>query len=324
MINWVTNYFMKKRIAFALIMGLITTTLISFVLIAVNVGFTNNFLVIWMRSWILSYSIVICAMVFIAPKVQAFVDTLLNRSLIDPKSHNIPFGSEYLKNDTQNNNNKKELFMSQETTNQVGASSNTETAIFSSGCFWGTEFYFQKAEGVISTAVGYTGGSIENPTYKEVTTGRTGHAEAIQVTYDPTKTSYENMVKLFYETHDQSQKDRQGPDIGTQYRSGIFYENEEQKEIAKTEFEKSQNQARLEKLQYDLERAELLKRLNDTIARLQNEAQRIEELKDLLEKQSAQFEERLNPILKKGEAVIQGITFDEAAKQNRKISRLYH
>ena len=241
MINWVTNYFMKKRIAFALIMGLITTTLISFVLIAVNVGFTNNFLVIWMRSWILSYSIVICAMVFIAPKVQAFVDTLLNRSLIDPKSHNIPFGSEYLKNDTQNNNNKKELFMSQETTNQVGASSNTETAIFSSGCFWGTEFYFQKAEGVISTAVGYTGGSTENPTYKEVTTGRTGHAEAIQVTYDPTKTSYENMVKLFYETHDQSQKDGQGPDIGNQYRSGIFYANEDQKTTAEKLTEQLKN-----------------------------------------------------------------------------------
>jgi peptide methionine sulfoxide reductase msrA/msrB len=122
--------------------------------------------------------------------------------------------------------------MSNVTTSNSKETVNTETAIFSSGCFWGTEYYFQKAEGVISTAVGYTGGTTENPTYQQVSTGRTGHAEAIKVTYDPTKTSYENMVKLFYETHDPSQKDGQGPDIGTQYRSGIFYANEDQKSTA--------------------------------------------------------------------------------------------
>ncbi|HEX6191018.1 MAG TPA: peptide-methionine (S)-S-oxide reductase MsrA [Chitinophagaceae bacterium] len=115
---------------------------------------------------------------------------------------------------------------------ELSAQKDTQTAIFSSGCFWGTEFYFQKAEGVKSTTVGYTGGSKENPTYQQVSSGLTGHAEAIEVVFDPTKTSYENMVKLFYETHDQSQKDGQGPDIGTQYRSGIFYLNEEQKAIA--------------------------------------------------------------------------------------------
>jgi peptide methionine sulfoxide reductase msrA/msrB len=115
---------------------------------------------------------------------------------------------------------------------------NTETAIFSSGCFWGTQYYFQKAEGVISTAVGYTGGTTANPTYEQVCSGRTGHAEAIEVTYDTKKTSYENMVKLFYETHDPGQKNRQGPDVGTQYRSGIFFVNEEQKAIAEELTEK--------------------------------------------------------------------------------------
>jgi len=108
----------------------------------------------------------------------------------------------------------------------------TETAIFASGCFWGTEYYFEKAKGVISTAVGYIGGSTENPTYQQVSTGRTGHAEATQITYDASQTNYENMVKLFYETHDPGQLNRQGPDIGTQYRSEIFYQNEEQKAIA--------------------------------------------------------------------------------------------
>lgn len=109
---------------------------------------------------------------------------------------------------------------------------NTDTAIFASGCFWGTEYYLQKKEGVIITDVGYTGGHMQNPTYKDVCTGKTGHAEAVRVIYDKTKVSYEELAKLFFETHDPTQINRQGPDIGEQYRSAIFYTNEKQKETA--------------------------------------------------------------------------------------------
>jgi len=107
-----------------------------------------------------------------------------------------------------------------------------ETAYFASGCFWGTQYHFMKAKGVISTIVGYMGGHTSNPTYKEVCTGTTGHVETTEVVFDKSKTSYEDMIKLFFETHDFTQVGGQGPDIGDQYRSVIFYTSDEQKRIA--------------------------------------------------------------------------------------------
>jgi|SRR5690625_392664 len=108
----------------------------------------------------------------------------------------------------------------------------TETAIFASGCFWGTEHFLKQPEGVLSVESGYIGGKTEKPTYREVCSGETGHAEAVRVIFNPEKVSFEELARLFFETHDPTQVNRQGPDIGTQYRSGIFYLDEKQKETA--------------------------------------------------------------------------------------------
>ncbi len=105
-------------------------------------------------------------------------------------------------------------------------------AIFASGCFWGTQYHLQKIDGVIKTTVGYIGGHKFSPTYDEVKAQTTGHAEAVEVEYDPSKVTYDELVILFFETHDPSQTDGQGPDIGDQYRSEIFYFDENQKTIS--------------------------------------------------------------------------------------------
>lgn len=125
-------------------------------------------------------------------------------------------------NNNDNNQNNKENIMND----------NLKYAYFSSGCFWGTEYWFEKAKGVLSAVSGYAGGHKINPTYIEVCSGLTGHLETVKVEYDSSKITYEDLVKLFFETHNFTQKNGQGPDIGSQYLSAIFYQNEEEKSTA--------------------------------------------------------------------------------------------
>lgn len=121
----------------------------------------------------------------------------------------------------------------------------TEKATFAAGCFWGVEADFRKIEGVTSTAAGYTGGHTDDPNYQEVCSDRTGHAEAVQVEFDPDRVSYEDLLEVFWSSHDPTQVNRQGPDYGSQYRTEIFFHTPEQ-EVAATR-SKAEAQARFSK-----------------------------------------------------------------------------
>jgi len=122
-----------------------------------------------------------------------------------------------------------------------------ETATFGAGCFWGVEARFQQLPGVTETAVGYEGGNLNNPSYKDVCTDRTGHAEVVEVKFDPAKTGYQQLLDLFFELHDPTQLNRQGPDWGTQYRSIIFFHYPEQENAAKQTIERFTRDKRFSK-----------------------------------------------------------------------------
>jgi peptide-methionine (S)-S-oxide reductase len=117
-------------------------------------------------------------------------------------------------------------------------------AIFGAGCFWGVEAAFRQVEGVLAIAVGYSGGRLENPTYENVCSGRTGHAEVVEVEYDPSKVSYEKLLDVFWENHDPTTLNRQGPDVGEQYRSAIFFQTPEQEAAARASKERLEKSGR--------------------------------------------------------------------------------
>jgi len=117
---------------------------------------------------------------------------------------------------------------------KITGNENLDPATFATGCFWCTEAVFQQLKGVKKVTSGYSGGHVENPTYKEVCTGLTGHAECIQLLYDPKEVSFDELLQVFWQTHDPTTLNRQGNDVGTQYRSAVFYQNEEQKKIAES------------------------------------------------------------------------------------------
>nr|HEV7955049.1 peptide-methionine (S)-S-oxide reductase MsrA [Candidatus Acidoferrales bacterium] len=122
-----------------------------------------------------------------------------------------------------------------------------EKATFAEGCFWGVEANFQSVPGVISAVSGYTGGKTENPSYEDVCSGRTGHAEAVEVEFDPAKVSYEDLLKVFWTSHDPTTPNRQGPDVGTQYRSAIFFHGATQEAAARASKEALEKSGKLKR-----------------------------------------------------------------------------
>ncbi len=122
-----------------------------------------------------------------------------------------------------------------------------QKATFGAGCFWGVEAAFRQVEGVLSTAVGYSGGTLANPTYEDVCSHDTGHAEVVQVEYDPTKVSYEELLEVFWKNHDPTQLNRQGPDVGSQYRSAILFHSTEQETLAKVSKERLEKRGKYRK-----------------------------------------------------------------------------
>lgn len=133
----------------------------------------------------------------------------------------------------QNDENLKKVAFKAAAESDMNDSNNKyDTVTLGAGCFWCVEAVFQNLDGVISVASGYSGGQVKNPTYKEVCTGRTGHAEVVQVVYNPAKVSFDEILEVFWQTHDPTTLNRQGADVGTQYRSAIFYHTDEQREIA--------------------------------------------------------------------------------------------